>query len=154
METKSPDLALSAGAAPNSIDVVQTGNGYAGDVLPAVAYRWFSQGEALLVDVRTDAERDWVGGVPGAIAIAWKQWPGMVANADFDTALQDAAQPGQKILFLCRSGVRSIAAAQRASTLGFAAYNILEGFEGNLDADGHRGTTGGWRHAGLPWRQS
>ena len=149
MQTNTQPLPSGAAAVPQ-----QPGNGYAGDVSPELAYAWFSRGEALLVDVRTDAERDWVGGVPGTIAIAWKQWPGMVANINFDSALQAVAQPGQKVLFLCRSGVRSVAAAQRASALGFTAYNILEGFEGNADANGHRGTTSGWRHAGLPWRQS
>ena len=55
---------------------------------------------------------------------------------------------------LCRSGVRSIAAARRATELGIEAYNILEGFEGDKDAAGHRNVTGGWRKAGLPWAQS
>ena len=130
------------------------GNGYAGDISPQLAYEWFANGQALLVDVRTDAERIWVGAVPGAAVVAWKQWPGMAANPNFDAELRAVAQPGQKVLFLCRSGVRSVAAAQRATLLGFTAYNILEGFEGNPDANGHRGTTGGWRHAGLPWLQS
>jgi sulfur dioxygenase len=127
---------------------------YAGDVSPAQAYAWFNAGEAVLVDVRTDAEREWVGYVPGAVAIAWKQWPGMALNAAFDSTLLAAAPQGKKVVFLCRSGVRSVAAAQRASALGGEAYNILEGFEGNPDAHGQRGHTGGWRLAGLPWRQN
>lgn len=127
---------------------------YAGDVTPVQAYAWFSAGDAVLVDVRTDAEREWVGFVPGAVAIAWKQWPGMALNTDFDAALQAAVPAGGTVLFLCRSGVRSVAAAQRASALGFEAYNILEGFEGNPDAQGQRGHTGGWRLAALPWRQN
>ena len=105
------------------------------------------------MDVRTDAEREWVGFVPNAVTIAWKQWPGMGMNGDFDSALCAAVPAGKKVLFLCRSGVRSIAAAQRATALGFEAYNILEGFEGNLDANGHRGHQGGWRMHGLPWQQ-
>ena len=127
--------------------------GYAGDVSPQLAHRWVQSGEAVLVDVCTDAEREWVGFVPGAVAIAWKQWPGMQMNPDFDAAIRGAA-PGKKLVLLCRSGVRSVAAAQRATELGCEAYNILEGFEGNPDAHGHRGQLGGWRLRGLPWRQN
>jgi rhodanese-related sulfurtransferase len=109
-------------------------------------------GEAVLVDVRSDAEREWVGYVPGALALAWKQWPGMAMNAGFDEGLK-AVPAGKKVVLLCRSGVRSIAAARRASELGIEAYNILEGFEGDPDDQGHRGQRGGWRFHGLPWRQ-
>ena len=128
--------------------------GYAGDVGAELAYAWWQDGEAVLVDVRTDAEREWVGFVPGAIPLAWKQWPGMAMNPQFDTALQAAVPEGQKVLFLCRSGVRSIAAAKRATELGLDAFNILEGFEGDADGNAHRGNRGGWRMRGLPWRQN
>ncbi|WP_017759500.1 rhodanese-like domain-containing protein [Pseudacidovorax intermedius] len=128
--------------------------GYAGDVTPELAARWLASGQAVLVDVRTDAEREWVGFVPGAVAVAWKQWPGMAMNAGFDDALRAAVPPGGKVVLLCRSGVRSVAAAKRAAELGIEAYNILEGFEGDPDADGHRGNKGGWRKRGLPWKQS
>ncbi|MFC4787629.1 MULTISPECIES: rhodanese-like domain-containing protein [Giesbergeria] len=111
------------------------------------------EGEAVLVDVRTDAERAWVGEVPGAAAVAWKQWPGMTMNPDFDAQLHAAVPAGQKVLLLCRSGVRSVAAARRATELGLVAYNILEGFEGDPDQHAHRGLKGGWRFHGLPWRQ-
>ena len=107
----------------------------------------------MLVDVRTDAEREWVGQVPGAVPVAWKQWPGMAANADFDDQLRAAVPPQRKVVLLCRSGVRSVAAAQRATALGLEAYNILDGFEGMPDGQGQRGHVGGWRHSGLPWRQ-
>ena len=127
--------------------------GYAGDVTPELAARWKTTGQAVLVDVRTDAEREWVGFVPGAVAVAWKQWPGMAMNAGFDEALRAAVPPGGKVVLLCRSGVRSVAAARRATELGIEAYNILEGFEGDPDADGHRGNKGGWRKRGLPWKQ-
>ena len=127
--------------------------GYAGDVSPQLAHQWVQAGLAVLVDVRSDAEREWVGFVPGALAIAWKQWPGMQMNPDFDTAIRTAA-PCQPLVLLCRSGVRSIAAAKRATELGRVAYNILEGFEGDADAHGHRGHRGGWRLRGLPWRQN
>lgn len=128
--------------------------GYAGDVSPQLAWQWVQAGEAVLVDVRTDAEREWVGFVPGATGLAWKQWPGMAMNAAFDDGIRQAASGGQKLVLLCRSGVRSIAAAKRATELGLQAYNILEGFEGDPDADAHRGRKGGWRFHGLPWRQN
>lgn len=127
---------------------------YAGDVSPALAWDWVQAGEAVLVDVRTDAEREWVGFVPGAVPAAWKQWPGMALNPQFDSTVQQAAAGGKKLVLLCRSGVRSIAAAQRATQLGLTAYNILEGFEGDPDAQAHRGQKGGWRFRGLPWQQN
>ena len=125
---------------------------YAGDIPAALAWQWVQAGEAVLVDVRTDAERAWVGQVPGAIAAQWKLWPGMAANPNFDAQLQAAVPAGGKVVLLCRSGVRSVAAATRAAQLGMEAYNILEGFEGDVDANGHRGNIGGWRKQGLPWR--
>jgi len=129
-------------------------DGYAGDVTPELAAQWVADGQAVLVDVRSDAEREWVGYVPGAVPLAWKQWPGMAMNPGFDEGLRTAVPAGGKAVLLCRSGVRSIAAAKRATELGIEAYNILEGFEGNPDADGHRGRTGGWRFRGLPWKQN
>ena len=127
--------------------------GYAGDVTPQQAYEWMKSGEAVMVDVRSDAELAWVGFVPDAVPVPWKQWPGMAMNPAFDDAVKAAAK-GKKIVLLCRSGVRSIAAAKRATELGLEAYNILEGFEGDADSDGHRGRRGGWRLRGLPWRQN
>ena len=127
--------------------------GYAGDVSPQLAWQWVRAGHAVLVDVRSDAERDWVGYVPGALAVAWKQWPGMRLNIDFDTQLRAAVPAGATVVMLCRSGVRSIAAARRATELGLTAYNILEGFEGDPDDNGQRNRKGGWRFHGLPWRQ-
>ncbi len=138
---------------PNS-DTVQPAEGYAGDITPAQAAQWVASGHAVLVDVRSDAEREWVGYVPGGVPLAWKQWPGMLPNADFDAGLRAAVPAGQKAVLLCRSGVRSVAAAKRATELGIEAYNILEGFEGNPDAQGQRGHIGGWRFRGLPWRQN
>ncbi len=128
--------------------------GYAGDIAPPLAWQWLQSGDAVLVDVRTDAEREWVGFVPGAVALAWKQWPGMALNAGFDDALKAAVPDGRKVVFLCRSGVRSVAAARRAAELGLQAYNILEGFEGDADAQAQRGRLGGWRLRGLPWMQN
>ena len=137
-----------------STDPIRPADGYAGDVTPATACTWWQAGQAVLIDVRTDAEREWVGFVPGAMAVAWKQWPGMQANAEFDEQLHAAVPAGGRAVFLCRSGVRSIGAARRATELGYEAYNILEGFEGDPDEQGHRGRRGGWRLKGLPWRQN
>ena len=132
---------------------VQAATGYAGDIAPALAWQWLQAGKAVLVDVRTDAEREWVGFVPGAVPVAWKQWPGLDLNAGFDDALKAAVPAGTKVVLLCRSGVRSIAAARRATELGLEAYNILEGFEGDADGQAQRGHRGGWRMRGLPWMQ-
>ena len=132
---------------------VAPAQGYAGDVTPQQAWAWAQAGQAVLVDVRTDAERSWVGQVPGAAAVAWKQWPGMALNSDFDAQLQAAAPAGATLVLLCRSGVRSVAAARRATELGYRAYNILEGFEGDANEQGQRGQRGGWRYHGLPWQQ-
>ena len=144
-----------AGAPASGFDPQQPrpAEGYAGDVAPELALAWWQQGKAVLIDVRTDAEREWVGFVPGAVPLAWKQWPGMAPNPSFDAGLKAAVPPGQVALMLCRSGVRSIAAARRATELGVKAFNILEGFEGDPDALAHRGRKGGWRFRGLPWRQ-
>ncbi len=143
-----------AASAVTPEQAVKAAQGYAGDVTPQLACRWWQSGDAVLVDVRTDAEREWVGFIPDAVPIAWKQWPGMAMNPQFDQALLGAVPKDKKVVLLCRSGVRSIAAAKRATELGLEAYNILEGFEGNPDSDAHRGQLGGWRKHGLPWRQN
>ncbi len=143
-----PDFALGGTAS------ILPAEGYAGDISPALAWQWVQAREAVLIDVRTDAEREWVGFVPNAVALAWKQWPGMALNQDFDEGLVAAVPQGLKAVLLCRSGVRSIAAARRATELGRESYNILEGFEGDPDSQGHRNSLAGWRARGLPWRQN
>ena len=110
---------------------------------------------AKLVDVRTRAELDWVGRIPGAIEIEWLRYPGNVLNAHFMAELRHAVDPESLLMFICRSGHRSHHAAKAATEGGFAdCYNVLEGFEGDKDAGGQRNKVGGWRHAGLPWQQS
>lgn len=133
---------------------VHPADGYAGDISPGLAFNWWRDGSAVVVDVRSDAERAWVGFVPGALVVAWKQWPGMTANPQFDADIRAVAPAGQRLMLLCRSGVRSIAAAKRATELGLVAFNILEGFEGDLNDQGQRGQKQGWRQRGLPWQQS
>jgi rhodanese-related sulfurtransferase len=141
--------------APDSLQPILKPNaGYAGDVSVQLAYQWWQSGEAVLVDIRSNAERAWVGFVPDAPAIEWKIWPGMQINPDFDTQLQAIAPAGSTVLMLCRSGLRSVASSQRAQSLGYQAFNILEGFEGDPDTHAHRGQKGGWRFHGLPWRQN
>jgi rhodanese-related sulfurtransferase len=110
---------------------------------------------AVLVDVRTRAEWAYVGRVPDAVEIEWNQYPSG-RNPDFAAQLLSAVPDRTRpVLFLCRSGGRSAAAAQAATELGYTlAINVLEGFEGDLDAAAHRNSVGGWRKAGLPWVQS
>lgn len=129
---------------------------YAGCVTPAEAHALLQgQPGAKLVDVRTRAELDWVGRIPGAIEIEWNSWPGSVPNPNFVGELRRQIDPEVPVLFICRSGARSHAAAVAASAAGFASsFNVLEGFEGDRDPQGHRGQLGGWRYAGLPWAQS
>ncbi len=109
---------------------------------------------AKLVDVRTRAELDWVGRVPGAVEIEWKSYPSMQENPNFLAQLKHQVDPEALVLFLCRSAARSDSAARLASASGYAnCYNVLEGFEGDRDANNQRNRIGGWRLAGLPWYQ-
>lgn len=128
---------------------------YQGELLPQEANElWRNAPGARLVDVRTRAEWDWVGRIPDAVEIEWNQYPGGVRNPNFLAELKRQVDPEALVMFICRSGVRSIAAADAATAAGYTnCYNVLEGFEGDKDAKGHRNTVGGWRHAGLPWHQ-
>ncbi|MES2832719.1 MAG: rhodanese-like domain-containing protein [Pseudomonadota bacterium] len=130
---------------------------YAGALTPTEAFTLLqSSNQALLVDVRTRAERDWVGRValPESqhAAVEWSVYPGGARNMQFLEQLAELAAPEQVILFLCRSGVRSRHAATLATDNGYQqCFDILEGFEGDKDDAGHRRTTGGWCAANLPW---
>ncbi|HEX4326320.1 MAG TPA: rhodanese-like domain-containing protein [Burkholderiales bacterium] len=127
---------------------------YAGAVTPAQANRLIQGGAAKLVDVRFKFEREYVGRVPETVGIEWKDINTGAVNPDFVKTLSEQFGKDDKLMFLCRSGVRSDAAAKAATQAGFTqAYNILEGFEGDLDEAKHRGNKGGWRRAGLPWIQ-
>ena len=128
---------------------------YLGEVTPHEAWDLLqSMPNVKLVDVRTQAEWQWVGVVPGAQLIELKSYPSMANNPDFMTQLKAAVGPENIVLFLCRSGARSDAAAALAAQHGYdSALNILEGFEGDLDSLGHRGGKNGWQAAGLPWTQ-
>jgi len=130
---------------------------YAGALTATEAYDLLLQRpEIKLVDVRTNAERDWVGRVtiPNAqhAAIEWSFYPGGTPNPEFLPQLAHIAKKEDVLLFLCRSGVRSRHAAKLATEHGYAnCFDILEGFEGDKDVNGHRKTVGGWCNAGLPW---
>lgn len=129
--------------------------GYAGDVAPGLAWQLVQSGQALLVDVRTTEELHWVGRVPGALHIEWARGRDQIPNERFLEQLAGAVPRDRQVLFLCRSGVRSVSAAKAATRAGYAsAWNILQGFEGPLDSQKQRGRIGGWRAAGLPWQQS
>jgi rhodanese-related sulfurtransferase len=129
---------------------------YAGSLLPAEAHAILqNQTGAKLVDVRSRAELDFVGRVPGSVEIEWKSYPGMKPNPQFVDQLKQQVPADAVVMFLCRSGGRSHETAAAAAQAGYRdAYNVLEGFEGDRDAGGHRNTTGGWRKRGLPWSQS
>lgn len=109
---------------------------------------------AKLVNVRTRAELDWVGRAVGAVEIEWESYPSKQRNPNFLAQLKHQVDPEVLVMFMCRSGVRSHAAAAAASQAGYTqSFNVLEGFEGDKDAQGHRNRVGGWRFAGLPWTQ-
>lgn len=135
---------------------------YAGDVTPEEAWDILQiDKSAVLIDCRTNAEWSYVGQTDLSalgkeqLGIAWKNFPTLEINPAFAEEIAAACPNKQtKLLIMCRSGVRSIDAAIAATAAGYAqAYNILEGFEGEKDARGHRGNTGGWKHRGLPWKQ-
>jgi rhodanese-related sulfurtransferase len=137
--------------------------GYAGDVNPPTAFKILKeQKTAVLIDVRTRAEWNYVG-LPDLDSLAkkvslieWQVFPSMQPNPQFvaevAAALPDKTAP---LLFLCRSGARSAAAAKAVTAAGYSScFNVAEGFEGPLDAEAKRGSVGGWKAAGLPWRQT
>ena len=129
------------------------GLAYAGALLPTEAAALMQAG-AELVDVRTEPELAYVGNIPGSTMIEWQIYPGR-PNPDFLAQLSTAVPKDKPVMFICRSGARSHHAANAATRAGWKeAYNVLEGFEGDKDAEGHRSTVGGWRKAGLPWTQS
>ncbi|BDB40243.1 MULTISPECIES: rhodanese-like domain-containing protein [Mycobacterium] len=136
---------------------------YAGDITPLEAWKVLTENpHAVLVDVRTDAEWSFVG-VPDlsslgrdVVFVEWNKSSGQ-HNENFLAELQeqipDSGETERPLVFLCRSGNRSIGAAEVATEAGLTpSYNVLDGFEGQLDAQGHRGGTG-WRAVGLPWKQ-
>src|SRR5450759_4179274 len=95
------------------------------------------------------------GGLPSVTVIEWATYPGMKPNPHFIAQLEQQVDKEALVIFFCRSGVRSHHAAVAAAKAGYNdCYNMLEGFEGEMDISKHRNTIGGWRVAGLPWEQS
>lgn len=126
---------------------------YAGALTPKEAYALLQADPAVvLVDVRSQAELDLVGRIPSALSVEWAFYPGMVANPDFGAQLQAQVDKNRTVVFICRAGARSHNAAVVAKQLGYnAAYNMLEGFEGEANELKQRTLINGWKHAGLPW---
>lgn len=130
---------------------------YAGAMTPQEAYALLqADAKVKLIDVRTNAERDWIGRPAIApeqqSAVQWNLYPGGTPNPEFLPQLGQAAGKEDTVLFLCRSGVRSRHAAKLATKNGYAnCFDILEGFEGEKDGEGHRKNVNGWCKAGLPW---
>ena len=140
----------------------EVADGYAGDVSPRETWdRLAADAGAVLIDVRTDAEWNYVGVTDLSalgreqINISWLTFPGSVKNEAFVAEVKAACpEPDTTILFLCRSGQRSASAAKAMTEAGYAnCYNIAEGFEGDTDDDAHRGSQNGWKVRGLAWKQ-
>ncbi|MEC9346711.1 MAG: rhodanese-like domain-containing protein [Pseudomonadota bacterium] len=139
-----------------------TADGYAGDISPKDTFEALkADPKAVLIDVRTVPEWQFVG-VPDlatvgkeVLFVEWQTYPAMQVNGGFvKSVAARGIDKDQPLYLLCRSGVRSRAAAIALTAAGYATcYNIATGFEGALDDKAHRGTVGGWKHAGLPWRQ-
>jgi rhodanese-related sulfurtransferase len=160
---KPTDAARTSSAGSKSEDTVAilaraqaraTGLGYAGNVTPDEALELLNAGAARLVDVRTPEERKFVGYVQDSVAVPWATGTAFTRNPRFIRELEGKVRKDEVLLFLCRSGSRSALAAEAASRAQFhQAYNILEGFEGELDQQRRRGGNDGWRFRGLPWVQ-
>lgn len=128
---------------------------YAGALLPTEAFALMQYAPgAVLVDVRSAAEWQFVGMVPDALCLEWRTFPGMQPNPGFLPALEARVPRSALVMFLCRSGARSDEAARAAAAAGYtSAYNVLEGFEGDKDGASQRGHINGWKSHGLPWVQ-
>ncbi len=130
------------------------GKRHAGDMTPAEAHALLREHpDAVLVDVRSHPELDFVGMIEGGKHIPWQNYPGMTPNPDFDQQIKKEVTPDNILLLLCRTGGRSLAAAEHLADLGYRhCYNILGGFEGKQDQQGQRGKVEGWKASGLPWK--
>jgi rhodanese-related sulfurtransferase len=130
------------------------GLSYAGSLTPQQAWALHAAGEVVLVDVRTAEERKFVGYVPDTLHVAWATGTSLTRNPRFVRELEAKTGKDATIVLLCRSGNRSTLAAEAATKAGFkSVFNVLEGFEGDLDDANRRGLRNGWRFHGLPWVQ-
>jgi rhodanese-related sulfurtransferase len=133
---------------------ISVGLTFSGEVTPEQAWDLAQSGAAILVDVRSAEELRFVGHVPGSVHVAWASGVSLTRNPRFVRELESKVGKDKPILLLCRSAKRSARAAEAAVKAGFRyAFNVLEGFEGELDEKGHRGGQDGWRFRGLPWVQ-
>jgi len=129
---------------------------FAGALLPHEAYELLQIAPGTrLIDVRSHAELELNGVIPGPLHVEWQSWPGWVLNPHFLTQLAQATDPESLLFFICRSGERSHRAAAACADAGRGScYNVLEGIEGELNkATGHRNELNGWKHRSLPWTQ-
>jgi rhodanese-related sulfurtransferase len=127
---------------------------FAGSLSPTDAWALTRSGQAVLVDVRTAEERKFVGHVAESVHVPWATGTSLTRNPRFVRELEAKVAKPAVVLLLCRSGKRSAAAAEAATKADFAqAFNVSEGFEGELNAQGQRGHDDGWRFHGLPWIQ-
>ena len=137
-------------------------SGLAGEIEARDAWKILEQDkDAILIDVRTDAEWAFVG-LPDlsplgktVVRLSWQAFPDMAVDPAFCDKLESLGLPrNAPLLFMCRSGARSRAAAEAMAARGYArCYNVADGFEGDPDEHRHRGTINGWKAAGLPWIQ-
>lgn len=126
----------------------------AGAMLPKEAWTLTTAGEAVIVDVRTLEECKFVGRVPHALHVPWMCGISMVRNPGFINEIEKMLPKDKLIILLCRSGQRSVGAAEALTRAGFTAvFNLDQGFEGSMDENRQRGRINGWRHSDLPWIQ-
>ncbi|MDA8094948.1 MAG: rhodanese-like domain-containing protein [Betaproteobacteria bacterium] len=110
--------------------------------------------DAVFIDVRSEMEYLFVGHPKDAISIPWNDGPNWEINPDFVAHVKKAASTNRPVLLICRSGKRSVEAGHALEDAGFTSvFNVLHGFEGELDENHHRGSQNGWRFEGLPWEQ-
>jgi rhodanese-related sulfurtransferase len=136
-------------------DALAQGLPYAGTVSPPEAWALASSGQAVLVDVRSNEERTFVGQIPGSVHVPWASGTALTRNPRFVRELEARLGGKDKLaLLLCRSGKRSALAAEAAVKAGLVySFSVQEGFEGDLDDKQQRGHLNGWRRRGLPWVQ-
>jgi rhodanese-related sulfurtransferase len=129
---------------------------FAGALLPHEARELMQLAPGTrLIDVRARAELELNGVIPDAVHVEWQSWPGWALNPHFLAQITHATDPEGLLLFICRSGARSHRAAAACTEAGRGnCYNVLEGFEGDLNkVTGHRNELNGWKYHGLPWTQ-
>lgn len=158
MSAEAAEITLPEALESARAEAAAQGLRYAGGVRPPEAWALVQAGRALLVDVRSAEERKFVGHVPTSQHVPWATGTALTRNPRFVRELEaKLAKDGGKeavVLLLCRSGKRSVLAAEAAAAAGFRhVFNVLEGFEGEIDAQQHRGGSDGWRYHQLPWVQ-